>query len=172
MIKRCSVSKIAVVTVSFLLATSVLACNGSLSAVLSLFSPAPSSTPQVSATLSTTSLGGTVRDYVSLMDNLRTQGATVNPTGDISQPFFAVDGKTIDVNRENVQVFEYQDENAAEADAAQVAPDGGSIGTTMATWMGTPHFYKKGKLIVLYVGDNKQVMSLLTSALGTQFAGR
>ncbi len=36
--------------------------------------------------------GGPVTDYVSLIDNLRAAGATVEPAGDISQPFFSVKG--------------------------------------------------------------------------------
>jgi hypothetical protein len=59
-----------------------------------------------------------------------------------------------------------------EADAAQVAPDGGSIGTSMVTWVATPHFYKTGRILVLYVGDDQAILDLLEGALGPQFAGR
>ena len=38
-------------------------------------------------------------------------------------------------------------------------------------WMATPHFFKSGKLIVLYLGDDVAVMTLLTGLLGPQFAG-
>ena len=37
-------------------------------------------------------------------------------------------------------------------------------------WMATPHFFKSGKLIVLYLGDDVEVMTLLTGLLGPQFA--
>ena len=42
----------------------------------------------------------------------------------------------------------------------------------MVNWVATPHFYKTGKLIVLYVGDNMTVISTLETVLGPQFAGR
>ena len=116
--------------------------------------------------------GGPLRDYVSLVDTLRARGATVVPVGDVSQPFFSVAGFAITVNGENVQVFEYPTEGAAAADAARVAPDGGSVGTTMITWVAPPHFYRQGRLIALYVGTNPDVTGLLTSVLGPQFAGR
>jgi hypothetical protein len=116
--------------------------------------------------------GEPVEDYVSLIDNLRASGATVEPVGEVEQAFFSVTGHVITVNGNDVQVFEYADAEAAEADAALVAPDGGSVGTTMVTWVATPHFYRTGKLIVLYVGDDSGVTAVLESALGPQFAGR
>jgi hypothetical protein len=116
--------------------------------------------------------GGSVADYVSLIDNLRAAGTTVEPKGEVSQAFFSVKGQVISVNGGEVQVFEYADESAAEADAALISPDGGSIGTTMVTWVAAPHFYKIGKLIVLYVGNDSAVIKVLESVLGPQFAGR
>lgn len=116
--------------------------------------------------------GGPVTDYVSLIDQLRAAGATVESAGAVSQPFFSVKGQVIKVNGEDVQVFEYTDAAAAEAEAATVSPDGGSIGTSMVTWVAAPHFYKTGKLIVLYIGNNQTSLAALETALGPQFAGR
>lgn len=116
--------------------------------------------------------GGPVTDYVSLIDQLRAAGATVESAGAVSQPFFSVKGQVIKVNGEDVQVFEYADAATAEAEAATVSPDGGSTGTSMITWVAAPHFYKTGKLIVLYVGNNQTTLVALETALGPQFAGR
>ncbi len=129
-------------------------------------SPSPTPLPPI------VSHGGPVTDYISLFDNLRAAGATVEPAGDISQPFFSVKGNAITVNGENVQVFEYADAATAEAEAAFVSADGSSIGTTMVSWVAAPHFYKTGRLIVLYVGDNEAVINVLETVLGSQFAGR
>ena len=115
--------------------------------------------------------GGPVTDYVSLIDNLRAAGATVEPAGDISQPFFSVKGNVITVNGSDVQVFEYTDAAAADTETALVSPDGSSIGTTMVSWVAAPHFYQTGKLIVLYVGDDTAVHNVLENVLGSQFAG-
>ena len=41
----------------------------------------------------------------------------------------------------------------------------------MITWIDTPHFYKAGKIIVLYIGSDATVLDLLKGALGPQFAG-
>lgn len=115
---------------------------------------------------------GPVQDYTSLVDNLRAAGATVEPAGSVSQPFFAFEGKALTVNSENLQVFEYPDEASADAEASLVSPDGSSIGTSIPFWVAPPHFYKAGRIIVLYLGENKALMDLLESALGPQFAGR
>ena len=119
-----------------------------------------------------TSHGGPVKDYVSLVDHLRGVGATVVPTGSVTQPFFSVPGQAIAVNGEQVQAYEYADEEAANADAARISPDGGTIGNTMVEWIAPPHFYKVGQLIVLYVGMNTSLMKILEMTLGPQFAGR
>ena len=116
--------------------------------------------------------GGPVIDYVSLVDALRAAGATVEPAGEVSQPFFSVIGLADTVNGAPVQVFEYADEAAAAAAAATIAPDGGAVGTTSVLWIAPPHFYRAGRLLVLYVGDDAAVTGLLDGALGPQFAGR
>jgi hypothetical protein len=115
---------------------------------------------------------GPVTDTESLIANLRATGATVEPAGEISQAFFSVTGQVITVNSGDVQVFEYEDAAARDAEAALVSPDGSSVGTTMITWVATPHFYKAGNLIVLYVGGDQAVINPLGAVLGPQFAGR
>lgn len=112
-----------------------------------------------------------VMDYSRLIDGLKKGESTVQTGGEISQPFFSVEGKIIKVNNEDVQVFEYKDESAMETEASQVSPNGSSIGTTMLTWVSVPHFYKDGKIIVIYVGDNVTITGALKEVLGAQFAG-
>ena len=116
--------------------------------------------------------GGLVTDYVSFLDALRAAGATVEPAGEITQPFFSVEGNAITVSGEDVQVFQYTDAASASAEAGLVSSDGSSVGTTMVSWIASPHFYRVEKLIVLYVGDSDAVLDMLEQVLGAQFAGR
>jgi plastocyanin len=118
-----------------------------------------------------TSHGEPTEDHVSLVNNLRATGATVELAGDINQPFFSVEGSAITVNGENVQVFEYSDDTTAKAEAETIAPDGSSIGTSIVSWVAPPHFYQKDRIIVLYVGTNQGVLNFLEQALGAQIAG-
>jgi len=90
----------------------------------------------------------------------------------VEQPFFSVKGKMIEVQGEGVQVFQYLSAAEADRQAALVSPSGSTIGTTKVHWIGPPHFYKKGKLLVLYVGDDDKLLKALEAALGRQFAGQ
>jgi hypothetical protein len=112
-----------------------------------------------------------VQDKASLIAALQASGATVETGEAVSQPFFTPEASIIKVNGADVQVFEYESAEAMEEEASQVAPDGGSIGTSMVNWMDTPHFYKAGRMIALYVGSDEASLGLLESALGPQFAG-
>ncbi|MGI0015702.1 MAG: hypothetical protein ACREBU_19985 [Nitrososphaera sp.] len=115
---------------------------------------------------------GPVTDYASLIDSLRVAGVSVEPGGEVDQPFFSVKGMMIRVHGEDAQVFQYSNATPADAQAALVSVDGGAVGITKLRWVGPPHFYKKGKLLVLYVGDNNKVLKALEAVLGRQFAGR
>ncbi len=108
---------------------------------------------------------GSALDAASLIEKLRSAGATVEVANEIEQPFFAVKGQVIRVNGLDVQVFEYSSESAAAKDAELISADGGSVGTTMIMWVATPHFLTSGKVIVLYVGEDASVVQLLESAL-------
>lgn len=115
---------------------------------------------------------GVVEDRVGLISTLQAAGATVETGEPVSQVFFTPEGSIIKVNGADVQVFEYESMEAMESEASQVSSDGGSIGTTMVTWVDTPHLYKAGRIIALYVGSDPTVRDLLENTLGPQFAGR
>ena len=126
--------------------------------------------------------GGPVTDYVSLVDNLRAAGATAEPAGTVSQPFFVPEGQLLTVNGERVETFEFANAEEANAVAKGVSASGSSISrvdsesgmgvAASVLWVAPPHFYKAGKLIVIYVGSDSGVISALQEAMGSQFAGR
>ena len=65
-----------------------------------------------------------------LYQDLRATGASVEVGGPIGQVFFSVPGQALTIDGSNVQVFEYSGPEEAQDDAAQVAPDGSSVGPT------------------------------------------
>jgi hypothetical protein len=107
---------------------------------------------------------------VKLTDALRMNGQSVEIGDPIDQPFFSVPGQIIMVNGEDVQVFEYPDLTAAAANVAQISSDASSVGTSMISWVATPHFYALDRVIVLYVGDNQAVVDALNQVLGQPVA--
>jgi hypothetical protein len=110
-------------------------------------------------------------DYASFVKSLRAEKIEIKPQGEVDQPFFAVKGKVISLYGDHVQIFEYVSADKADSEAALVSRDGTTVGTAKPHWLGTPHFYKKEKLIVLYLGNNEKVLKALEARLGRQFAG-
>lgn len=111
----------------------------------------------------------------SLISALRQQGAVVQPGETLprsSNPFFSTSAHLVILNARTISVFEYASPAAADADAAKVASDGSSVGTTMITWVAPPHFYKAGALIVIYTGNEDAVLQPLEQVLGKPFAHR
>ena len=149
--------------------------------------PAGTATAQPAATEAVetaVSHGGPVRDHVSFVDNLRAKGLTVDPVGNVEQPFLRAKGTLLRISGGDlrqpaeVQSYDYNDTDfggngaaAAESDAQQIGPDG-IPRTAMITWVAPPHFFRKERAFVIYVGDDEAVLKVLAEALGPQFAGR
>jgi hypothetical protein len=134
-----------------------------------IFSAFGSADPQPKSGSSHTSQ---VVDYKSLLADLRAKGLRAESAGKIVQPFFTVAGRVIQVNGQDLQVFQYPDAARTNAQAALVSPDGLSVATTKVHWLAPPRFYKRGKLLVIYLGDDGDVLKILEAALGPHFAGK
>jgi hypothetical protein len=122
--------------------------------------------------------GGPVQDQVSLIDAIRGKGVTVDISGTVSQPFLSrQSGTTARLSAgalstpADLQLFEYASASAASADAKRISRDGSGTATTKINWLAPPHFFLKGRVLVLYLGSDPAVLSLLQSLLGPQFAG-
>lgn len=116
--------------------------------------------------------GAGVEDLNTLVTALGAAGMTVEQAGPVEQPFFTAPGQIVRVNGEDVQVYTYETAEALEGEASQISADASTIGTSMPTWQDNPHFFKAGRLLVLYVGQNQKILDLLEGAFGPQFAGR
>lgn len=108
----------------------------------------------------------------SIIAALREAGLTVRDGGTVDQPFFGVPARVYVIDDRDLQLYEFPTATDAESAAAQVAPTGSPIGTTMVTWMEPPHFFRKDRLIVNYIGTSERVLAELQRLLGAQFAGR
>jgi len=113
-----------------------------------------------------------VVDYASLLAHLRAKGLRAEAAGKIVQPFFTVAGRVIQVNGQDLQVFQFPDASRTNAQAALISPDGLTVAATKVHWLAPPRFYKRGKLLVIYLGDDGDVLKVLEAALGPHFAGK
>ena len=120
-----------------------------------------------------TPFDGVVTDYTSLIDAIKSRGVLVEYIEEIAaeSSSFSVPIKVVSVGGSDIQVYEFQSESDAQVSSLTISKDGTEIGTSIIRWMDAPHFYTKGKIIVLYVGQNPEITNLLESFLGTQFAG-
>jgi hypothetical protein len=113
----------------------------------------------------------------ALTTALTEQGATVVRLEQMpaTSHCLSVGALRLSVNGENVYVFEYESADAANMDASTVSPDGSAINSAgrgcFIRWTGPPRFYKKDRLIVLYVGSNQDLIRTLDRVLGPPFAG-
>ncbi len=77
---------------------------------------------------------------------------------------------------DSLEVHEFPtDEEASEA-VARFSADGHVIGQadgsrTAVDWLGSPHVFAGGRLLVIYVGTDRQVLSVLEDIFGPQRAG-
>jgi hypothetical protein len=137
-------------------------------------------TPRATPAGAATPAASDVSDRADLVTALRAQGVTVDeverltPTvpfeGTETGMLLRLSGGQLGAPAE-IQVYEYADAAAAAADAEQILPDG-NLETVMIEWIAPPHFFEAGRVLVLYLGDDRAVLDLLTAVLGPQFAGR
>jgi hypothetical protein len=85
-------------------------------------------------------------------------------------PFMPVPARVLKVNGANLLVFDLPTEELARQQASRIAPDASRVGTNDVAWMAPPHFYRAGRSIVLYVGEDGRVLALLDRVLGPPIA--
>jgi len=138
-------------------------------------------TPESSNRNAPTSHAGPVKDQVSFIDELRKEtNGMINIGSVINQPFLSVKGtqaNIVKLNNADIQIYEYDSNNLMSNEAKQISSDGSSVKTasgsiTQIDWNSTPHFYSTGRIMVIYIGTDSQVINILTNILGTQFAGK
>jgi hypothetical protein len=77
------------------------------------------------------------------------------------------------IDHQELHVFQYG--SGAKLEQVSISPDGTGIsskdGTAIIEWT-QPHFYRSGRILVLYLGDTPVTLETLNLLLGPQFAGR
>ena len=74
-----------------------------------------------------------------------------------------------------INVYIYEDNMQMEEYSEYIADDGCSYNKKgdeiVISWVNVPHFYKKGNMIINYVGTDKNILEDLNDIFGEQFAG-
>lgn len=92
------------------------------------------------------------------------------------QDSITVDGKEMLLYDTDVIIYSYENKEEMEKEASTINKDASKINRAdnpiEIEWNKTPHFYKKGKIIIQYIGDDEKIISDLKAIVGNQFAGR
>ena len=127
----------------------------------------------------------TALSYSGLQARLRAQGATLQDWGTKAQLFgerlLAGTEHNLRVNGDGMVVFEYHTALGALYDTTRFSADGKTLRPSVIPGEGqganfdgslTPaHWFHQGRVILLYVGQQADLLALLRQVLGPQFAG-
>lgn len=113
--------------------------------------------------------------YENFLSELGNNGYQVK-VENVGKDILAGERKWLTVNdKEYISVYLYDSSVLMEEDARRISPDGCTYGErfreTKISWVSKPHFYKQTNMIVLYVGENKDIVNDLEQLFGKQFAG-
>ncbi|WP_275297113.1 hypothetical protein [Clostridium sp. YIM B02569] len=118
----------------------------------------------------------TIDDFTSI---LKLNGYKLE-VKDADEDFLPTTRKIITFGNEQLVVYIYNSNKEMEKDSLNINKDGfgytitepwGEEKSKSASWSSYPHFFKKGNIIVQYIGKNEKIISDLKSILGEQFAG-
>ncbi len=93
---------------------------------------------------------------------------------DVQKNFLPTTRKRILIKDEALDIYIFKNTKKMESEASNIDSGGCSYygrNAVDVSWVSFPHFYKKGSLIVQYVGENENIISDLEDILGEQFAG-
>ncbi len=113
-------------------------------------------------------------DTESLSTSLSSAGLKVSAPsalGKIDAGLFSASGSKLVASSEELLAYEFATEDDAQAAASTVSPDGMGIGSKYINWTKTPHYFRSGRLIVIYDGKQSLIVDTLTKAMGPMFAG-
>lgn len=106
-----------------------------------------------------------------LIADLSGAGASVKNSGRFSPDPLSGQGVLLCVGGESVRVYVFGSAAELSQVASRIKPsDPSNIGTSIVEWMGTPRFWQRDRVLVLYLGQNPTTETLLRSALGEPFA--
>jgi len=95
---------------------------------------------------------------------------------DVDEDILQGERKWLTINEtENISVYFYSSNAKMEKDASYI--DAGGTGynngkdAVEISWVSIPHFYKTENIIILYVGEDTDIIHALEEIIGNQFAG-
>lgn len=114
--------------------------------------------------------------YEELITNLENMGYTIE-TEDVEESIILGERKWLTVDgSENISVYLYESNDEMEKDASYLSDDGFSYDngkeSAEVEWISYPHFFKSQNMIILYVGEDLEIINVLEEIRRPQFSGQ
>lgn len=111
-----------------------------------------------------------------LVDALARHGLAFDAEGQQEMEYLPTPAWIYRRGEQTLEVHEFPDATQATRTLARISPNGRVIrqedGSRMAVeWLGSPHVYQAGRLLVIYVGSDEAVLAALETIMGPQRAG-
>lgn len=92
---------------------------------------------------------------------------------DSTKPFFSVKSEDYKIVGGSLSVYQYEtsDKDKIISDMKTISDNGTVINGTKISWSKAPHIYKKGRVVVIYDGDNESTLTSLKEILGEPLIG-
>ena len=91
----------------------------------------------------------------------------------MEKSYFSAKNTDYIINDEKFSVYQYnkEDKDKLEADLRSVTDNGVKINGATMNWKTAPHIYKKGRVVVIYDGDNETALTEAKEILGSPILG-
>lgn len=94
---------------------------------------------------------------------------------DVQKDFLSAKRTRMTIGKEHIDIYSFRSNKDMEKEAKFIDSDGSGYNngakSVKVEWGAPSHFYKKGSIIVQYVGENQKIIADLKYILGKQFAG-
>ncbi|MBD7911546.1 MULTISPECIES: hypothetical protein [Clostridium] len=107
-----------------------------------------------------------------LKKELAKKGITLEKQ-DTTSPYFSVKSEDYKIVGGSLIIYEYnlEDKEKIISDLKTVTENGSVINGTKINWLKAPHIYKKGRVVVIYDGDDEAIKTNLKEILGEPLLG-
>lgn len=82
--------------------------------------------------------------------------------------FFDAPKFEVKIGDHKVSAYDYEEMSTLEKDTSDITENGLVVSGTRVSWNKTPHYYKKGELLVIYDGDDTETINSLNEVLGSE----
>lgn len=91
-----------------------------------------------------------------------------NTSKNKNMKIFSVNKEDVKIKGGELSLYEYgpDEKGTLEKDMNSITDSGSTINGNPMTWNAKPHFYRKGRVLIVYDGDSKEILTSLKEILG------